>query len=187
MNKLETILALCDCQHYYRMNSGLDRAAKCLADPSFNPNAVHYTRERIVSEGYEEVATKSRGQSKDHLGKVRKDERTGISFRPLQRAVVDEFYKTPQVQESEWKKYLANLLVGQRITRDFQGVRKETVQMLGEAWPLGLTQIRTEKAIKRLQSSPLLQEVPVNSPSSLTKKSAAERLGDLVDGTSSTT
>jgi hypothetical protein len=177
MNKLETLLALCDCQHFYHMNSGLDRAAKCLAEPTFDPNAVHYTRERIVSRGYEEIATTSKGQSKDHLGKVRKDERTGISFRPIQHAVVDEFYKTPQVQESEWKRNLATLLVGQRITRDLQGVRKETVTMLGEAWPLGLTNIRAEKAIKRLQQSPLLQDVPLASPSRNTRKTAAERLG----------
>ena len=130
-----------------------------------------------MSEGYEEIKTTSKGQSKDHLGKVRKDEHTGISFRPIQRAIVDKFYKTPQVQESEWKRNLATLLVGQRITRDLQGVRKETVKMLGAAWPLGLTNIRTEKAIKRLQQSRLLQDVQVASPSRNTKKTAAERLG----------
>ena len=187
MNKRESLLALCDCQHFYHANSGLDRTAKCLAEPTFDANAVHYTRERIVSDGFEKVETKSSGQSKDHLGKVRKDTRTGIAFRPLQRTVVDEFYKTPQVQESEWKKELANLKVGQRITRDVHWVRKETVQMLGAAWPLGLTALRIEKAIRRLQQSPLLSTVQADAPSHSTKQTAAERLGDLVDGTSSNT
>ena len=70
MNNLETILALCDCLQV-RVNSGVDRMAKCLADPTFNPFEIHYTRERVVSDGFEEIETKSRGQSKDHLGKIR--------------------------------------------------------------------------------------------------------------------
>ena len=175
MNKLETILALSDCLQLYRMNSGVDRMAKCLADPTFDPMEVHFTRDRVVSDGVEEMRTTFRGKSKDPSGKVRTDEREGLLLIPKHKVVVEEFYKTPQVHEQEFKNALANLKIGQRFTRDLRGVRKETVQMLGAPWPLGLTNTRLPSALERLENSPHFS-VPV--PQQPRRKSAAQRLGE---------
>jgi hypothetical protein len=141
------------------MNSGVERMAKRLAYPTYNPHEVHYTRERTITDGYEQIETTSKGESRDHLGKTRKDERTGMSFRPIQRVIVDTYYKTPQLHEADYCRDLTTSLPGERLTGDLQGVRKEKVQMLGEPWPFGLSKKRTEEAIARLQNSPLLTQV----------------------------
>jgi hypothetical protein len=127
----------------------------------------------------EEIRTTFRGKSKDHSGKVREDEREGLAFIPKHKVIVEAYYKSPQLQEQEFITAIANLKVGQRFVRDTKGVRKETVQMLGEPWPFGLSRKRTEEAIQRLRNSPYLSEPRMNPPRNTTRKTAAERLGEL--------
>ena len=167
------------------MNSGIDRAADDLASPTFDPLEVHYTRDRVVNEGQRQVTTKSKATSKGKDGKWNTTSHTGMTFLPIQHIVTDTYYKTPQVHKEEFKQKLATLQIGHRITRDMEGVRAEHVTMLEEPWPLGLTELRTSKAVSRLQQSPLLSEVQVNYPSCQTPKSAAERLGEVSDDGSS--
>jgi hypothetical protein len=148
----ETILSLCVEHHWYRMNSGIERAGKDTAHPSFNPMEVHFTRERIVSNGFEQIKTTSTGKSSGPDGKIRKDEREGVSFLPKQHIVVEKSYKTPQLHEQEMCTEVSTLQVGWRLAKDLAGVRKEKVIPLPEPSPLGLTEIRTQKAIERIRS-----------------------------------
>jgi len=161
----ESLLSLCDVHYWYRMNSGIERAAKDLADPTFNPTEVHYTRERVVSDGMQRVVNEVRGRStserKTRIDKeVRTDTRESISYIPIQRTIVDEYFKTPQIHEQEFRTKLANLQVGGRAVRGLSGVRLEHAVPLGEPWPLGLTDIRTQKAIERIRSRPMFVTVP---------------------------
>ena len=160
---METLLSLADSHYWYRINSGIDRAAKDCADPTFNPDAVHYTRERVVNEGFDTIRRTLRGSSEEKTpdGKKRKrnDSRESVSYLPRQNVAVDQYYKSSQLQQQEWAKKLATLQVGERIVRDMNGVRLEKVTPLGEPFPCGLTAIRTLKAIDRIRSKPPFQAV----------------------------
>jgi hypothetical protein len=149
----EQFLGLADEHHWYFLASGVERAAADLANPTFNPMEVHYTRDRIVTDSYDEVKTVSKGTSRGPDGKTRTDERVGTAYRPRTRVVVEEYFKSPQLHEQEFRTWLAQLKTGERYVRDRDGVRKEKLTMLGEPCPLGLTPIRTTKAIERIRSS----------------------------------
>lgn len=156
--QFEQIMSLTDCHQFYRMNAGLERAAKDITTPTFDPLGVHYQRERQEHFGEKEVVTKSTGKSKDSTGVEREDERESITYRPVYRTVVDSFYKSYELQESEIRKEIATLTVGQRFVRDLSGVRKETVVKLPEPWPLNLTQKRTIEAIEEIRNRPCYQK-----------------------------
>ncbi len=156
---LETLLGLANTHIFYRINSGVDRAAKLLSDPTWDSHEVHYTRDRIVSDGVEQVKTVSKGKSSSQNGNSRIDEREGVAFVAKQRVVIEEYYKTSQMHEQDWKTALVNLNVGQRIVHDMLGVRKETVEMAGPPWPLGLTKTRLPDALERLRNCLHFSEV----------------------------
>ena len=150
----EQFLGLADEHHWYFLASGVERAAADLANPTFNPMEVHYTRDRVVTDSYDEVKTVSKGTSRGPDGKTRTDERVGITYRPRTRIVVEEYFKTPQLHEQEFRTWLAQLKTGERYVRDQNGVRKEKVTMLDEPWAMGLTPIRSKKAIERIRRIP---------------------------------
>lgn len=155
----ETLLALTDVHIWHAMKAGVDRAAEDLANPTFDPKEVFYTRERKQVAGHREIETTSSGESRSFdvvSGKlanaVRHDERTGKHFLPEYETVVEEVYKTPALHLQEFKSKVATLQVGECLVRDKDGVRLERVTMLGEAWKLGLTPIRTQKAITAIRA-----------------------------------
>ena len=165
----ETILALTDVHVWHAMKAGVDRAAEDLANPTFDPKEVFYTRERKQVAGHREIETMSSGESMSfdvRSGKlddaVRRDERTGTHFLPEYETVVEEVYKTPQLHLQEFKTKIATLQVGECLVRDKDGVRLERVTILGEPWKLGLTAIRTRKAIEAIRSRPCYR-VPASS------------------------
>lgn len=159
------IKGLCDERLYYRINAMIEVAAEDLANPTFNPMEVYYTRERLVPDGVEEIQTKSKGKSVDALTKKeRTDERTGTAFITKHRVVVEEFYKTPQLHLQEFVTKIANFVVGQRGVAGLDGVRIERVTPLGEPWPLNLTKLRTDKAIARIRDRQLYRPPPVLTP-----------------------
>lgn len=87
----------------------------------------------------------------------------GKAYRPIQGVRIDQTFYNPQQHEAEYRQKLTSLKVGQRIVSDMDGVRLETVEMLPEPWPLGLTKIRTEKAISRIRSREYYRSWPINT------------------------
>ncbi len=150
---LESLLSLTERHDWMHINAGIDRAAKDLADPTFNPYEVYYTRETLHHDGYDEIKNVSKGRRKGPDGNWIEDTREGITYLGKYRPKIEETYKTPQLHEQEFKTKLAQLKKGERFVKDYTGVRKEYVPMLEEPWPLGLTDIRTRKAIARIRSS----------------------------------
>ena len=164
----EQLLGLTEEHLYYRVNSGVDRAAEDCAHPSFDPNAVHYERERVVSDGFEAIRTTVRGSSEDQTidGKKRKrkDSRESVSYLPVQHVVMDKYVKPYELQKQEWATKLSTQKVGERVVVGLSGVRVERIIPLGEPWPLGLSQIRTLKVIDRIRSKPPFQQVQPEPP-----------------------
>jgi hypothetical protein len=185
---VEELLALCDVHYWYRMNAGVERAARDLANPTFDPLLPHFTRTRLQIGSYKEVLTHGRGISRDGLtGRiVRKDERSGIAFRPVFERVTDVYYKTPELHAQEFRTKLSNLKVGHRLVRDLEGVREEHVKLLPEPWALGLTGKRTQEAIERIRRRAVYQSVPQHSPEQGREPhaTAAERLRSIGSTTS---
>ena len=160
--KFEQIMALTDDHVYYRANSGVERIAQDLAAPTFDPLAVHYTRDKLVHNGYEQVEThsKSSGVQKQPLGgskRISTNESSGTSFLSKYKTVVEEYYKAPQVQAAEWQRAVATLQTFERIVRDQSGVRRERAQPCFEIWPLGMSEMITEEAIQRIRTRPHYQ------------------------------
>ena len=154
----EDMMGLSQRRIYHHVDTGIDRAAKDLADFTFDPLAVHYRRTRQVQDGTEEITVVNKGKRYDKSGKVvGKDERSGTSFRNKYREEVDEFYKTAQLQAQEWATRLSRLKTGQCIMRDERGVRTINVTMLGEPWPFGLTALKTARAIEEIRRRPQYQ------------------------------
>jgi hypothetical protein len=116
-----------------------------LATPTFDSKEVHYTRERLQHDGYEEIETTSHSRSKnanirDHKSKTHGDTESvshGTASRAKYKPVTDEFYKSVQTHLAEFQAGIANNKVGQRHRRDFDGVTRETVTMLEAPWVLG--------------------------------------------------
>lgn len=169
----EQLLGLCEEHIYYRMKSGIDRAADDCTHPSFDPNAIHYMSERIVSEGFDTIRTTLRGTSKDASGKKREDKRESISYVPKQHVVVDRHYKPYELQKQEWATKLCQQDTGYRTVVGLTGVRSEHVIELGEPWPLGLSEIRTRKAIERIRSKPPFREVHETTETRPERKAAS--------------
>jgi len=161
---LEQLLQLCEEHVWYRMASGIDRAAEDCAHPTFDPMALHYETTRVVSEGFDTIKTTLKGTSKDQSGKKREDKREAISFVPKQHTVVDQHFKGYELQKQEWATKLCSQKTGHRIVVGLSGVRSEQVIPLGEPWPLGLSQMRTLKAIGRIRSKPPFLQVHENPP-----------------------
>jgi hypothetical protein len=148
----EQLMGLTDAHYFYRMNAGIDRAAKDLADPTWQERQVYATRDRQEHDGEDVVRTVTESEFVGDDGKKRKGKTVSERFVPRYRTVVEEVYVTPQLHEQRFRTELATNEVFQRHVRDLAGVRRERVEPLGEPWPLGLTAERTAEAITRIQS-----------------------------------
>jgi hypothetical protein len=152
----------------YRMTSGVKEMAQLLANPTWDSHKIHDEREVSYTQGYEEVDTET--VSYDHANNKRVTH--GRAFRPIQGVRIDKTYYNPQQHEAEFRQKLTTLKVGQRFVSDMDGVRLETVDMLPDPWPLGLTKIRTAKAIERIRSRPHYRKAEPWTPHTATQQPA---------------
>lgn len=167
----ESLLAMSE-HYWHQMASGVERAARDCADPTFDPNRVLHTRERTALVGYETVpvVTTQHGAS----GRTRGTSRS-ITQRPILGVQIDSDYDNPANHAAECRRQLSTLRVGERFYRGLDGtVCREVVPMPGEPWgPFASEEIiigsrtrtfathRLEQVYRRIRSSPLYQPPPV--------------------------
>jgi len=143
-----------------------DLGARALSNATFDPLAVHFTRPRVLPDGVERVATVSRGGTFDPGGHttVRRDLRTGTALHPRYRRLVEASYKTPQLQEQEFRTALATLRVGERLVRDRSGVRRERVIPVRPPWLRRISDASTRALIERIRRQPIYLTGPPSTP-----------------------
>ena len=129
---MESLLSLCDVHEFFRINSGIERAAQDLAYATWDSHRVHHTKEVTYTAGHEQVETKTVTSHPDG-DRVS----TGEASRPILNVRVEETYYTPQQHEAEFRERLTNLQTFERFIRDKQGVRREFVPPLENPWFLG--------------------------------------------------
>jgi hypothetical protein len=178
----ESILANTPWQAWYQLLSPADQdlGARALANATFDPLTVHYTRPRVVQDGVEKVETKSHGETFDpqrHL-LVRREHRTGTALRTKYRHLLDAYYKAPQVQEQEFRTRLATLKIGERLVRDRYGVRRERVKSARPPWLKQISDASTRALLERIRQQSIYQAVSPDEPSVTPKNvpDAAERM-----------
>lgn len=154
----EALLANTPWQAWYLALSPSDQelGAKSLANPTFDPLAVHYTRLRMLPDGIAAVPTVgkeevSNPQTHQTTRRVRK---SGTALLRKYFEVIEEYYKTPQLHEQEFRTSLSTLQIGERFVRDLAGVRRERVIPLGPSRPLGLSEQYARAAIERIRQQP---------------------------------
>ncbi len=163
----EVILANTPWQAWYQCLSPADQelGARVLANATFDPLAVHFTRARQFHDGTESVATASRGELFDpHAGSVRRDARSGTTVLARYRTTEEEFYKSPQLHEQEYRTRLATLRIGERLVRDRDGVRQEQVRMFRPPHPRSDFETATREAITRVRRQPIYLPPPFTAP-----------------------
>jgi len=164
----EALLANAPVQVWYQALSPADQelGARALANATFDPLAVLYTRSRSLPAGVERIATVSRGESHDpRTGTaIRRDRRTGTVLRTLYRYIAEATYKTPQVHEQEFKTALATLRVGERFVRDRDGIRRERVRLARPSWFKRISDTTTRALIERLRRQPIYLPPPPPKP-----------------------
>ncbi|HYH65698.1 MAG TPA: type IV secretory system conjugative DNA transfer family protein [Urbifossiella sp.] len=154
----EGLLANTPWQAWYQCLSPADQeiGARALANATFSPHAVHFTRPRQVRDGVEPVATETRGESLDAHGHVRgHDTRTGSALVPRFRETDEAYYKSPSLHEQEYRTRLATLRIGERIVRDRTGVRRERVKLLRPPRRQHRFGDATREAIERIRRQPI--------------------------------
>lgn len=152
-----SVLANTPWQAWYQVLSPADQelGAKVFTNTTFDPLALHFTRTRQLHDGLQSIPTQSHGESRDlHTGTRRLDRRTGMAHVPAYRPVTDAYFKTPQIQEQEYRTTLATLPVGTRLVRDRRGIRRERVPMLRR---LRLTDEEIRARIECLRQQPPFQ------------------------------
>jgi hypothetical protein len=159
----QSILGNAPWQAWYQCLSPADQelGAKALTNAAFDGSAVHFTRVRSVPEGGSHTSL----------------------WRSRMRAVIDPYFKSPQLQEQEYRTRLATLRVGERIVRDRRSVRQERVRLLR---PPSLTEgfdAFTRDVIARIREQPIyLPPLPhENTPPPDPLPDAAERLRGATD------
>lgn len=177
----EALLANTPCQTFYQCLSPADQdiGARALCNAAFDPLAVHFTRARTASDGVERLTTESEGESFNAHGlHTGRDRRSGTALVPRTHEVSEPHYKSPSLQEQEYRTRLATLRVGERFVRDRAGVRCEQVRMLLPPRPRREFEARTWEAIERIRLQPIYLSpaisVQADPPDSL--PGAAERL-----------
>ena len=160
----EAVLANTPCQVWYQSLSPADQelGAKALANATFDPLAIHFTRARQLHDGERPVATGNGG-----------DGRPRTIFLARYRPVVDAYYKTPQLQEQEFRTRLATLRIGERLVRDRDGVRRERVSPVRSPWFRRISDVSTRAIIERIRRQPIY--LPATPPE------PAERFEPLPD------
>ncbi len=156
----ESVLANAPWQCWYQVLSPADQelGAKALTNAAFDSLAVHFTRVRSIPEG----------------------EALGSPWRSRMRQVIDPYYKSPSLQEQEFRTQLATLHIGERLVRDRRGVRRERVRMIHAPADF---EAATYAAIERIRCQPLYlpPSSPQQSPVSTPRPDAAERLRERLD------
>lgn len=153
----EALLANTPCQTFYQCLSPADQdvGARALCNATFDPLAIHFTRARTASGGVERLATESAGESFDAHGvHAGRDRRSGTTFVPRTREVDEHHYKSPDLQEQEYRTRLATLRVGERYIRDRLGVRHERVRPLYPPHPRRDFEARTREVVARVRQQP---------------------------------
>lgn len=154
----DALLANTPCQTFYQCLSPADQdiGARALGNAAFDPLAVHFTRARTAGLGVERLTTESSGESFDAHGRhAGRDHRSGTAFVPRTDEVREPHYKSPSLQEQEYRTRLATLGVGERFVRDRVGVRRERVRMLLPARPRREFETRTQDVIERIRQQPI--------------------------------
>jgi hypothetical protein len=152
----EALLANAPVQAWYQCLSPADQelGARALANATFDPLAVHYTRTRSAAEGAEPVTTESHGEATDlRTGAGWQDHRTGLAYRTRYGRLTEVHYKTPQLHAQEYRTALATLRVGERLVRDRDSVRRERITPLGDPRPDW--EARAREAIERVRRRPI--------------------------------
>ena len=155
---LELLLSNTPWQAWYQALSPADQelGARALANATFDPLAVHFTRSRQVRAGVDAVTTESRGEASDPHGEVtRRDTRRGTAFLTRYHEAAEDYYVSPQLHEQQYRTALATLRIGERFVRDRTGVRREQVSALRPPRPRDRFAERTRDAITRVRRSPL--------------------------------
>lgn len=154
----QSLLGNAPRQVWYQCLSPTDQelGAKALTNATFDPDRVHFTRVRSVPEG----------------------KSLSPPWRARMRRVIDRYYKSPALQEQEYRTRLATLRVGERLVRDRSGVRREQVRMLRPPRVPGGFDEYTRAVIDRVRRSPLYLPPPAIEPEPARRPlpDAAERL-----------
>ena len=151
----ESLLANTPWQAWYQSLSPADQelGAKALANATFDPLAVHFTRTRQLHDGERPVTTEGGGPG-----------RARTTYLARYREVVDAHYKTPQLHEQEYRTRLATLRVGERLVRDRGGVRRERVTPVRPPWFRRISEASTRAMIERLRRQPIYLPCPEPDP-----------------------
>ena len=182
---LEAVLANTPVQTWHQCLSPADQAlaARALANATFDPLAIHYTRSRPVRSGVSPMTTTSHGESFDHHGRpLQHDHRTGQSLVPQFVDHEEAYYKSPTLQEQEYRTRLATLRVGERIVQTRERVWCERVRMLREP---RCREDQLKAVITRIRSRPIYRAVTPDT--TLMKESqldAAQRLRAMTESPS---
>jgi hypothetical protein len=157
----ESLLANAPWQAWYQVLSPADQelGARALANATFRPRAVHFTRTRALPQGVERMDTTSRSERFDPKTRliVQRERRWGTTFKTRYRHLEEEHYKTPQVWEQEYRTQLATLRIGERLVRDRGGVRRERVAPLRSSWWRPVCDASSRALIERIRRQPIYQ------------------------------
>ncbi len=161
----EAVLANAPWQAWYQCLSPADQelGAKALANATFDAYAVHTTRTRPVADGVRAVMTESHGESSGPRGH-RQERRTGTAFVARYRHIVEATYKSPQLQEQEYRTKLATLRLGERLVRDRRGVRRERVKPVRSPWRRPITEASTRSLVAQVRRQPIYLPCPQEVP-----------------------
>jgi len=152
----EAVLANTAWQAWYQSLSPADQelGGRALANPTFSPHAVHFTRERALP---------GHGRSAPH-GRFER--------------VTDAYFKSPDLHAQEYRTRLATLRVGERLVRDRGGVHLERLRPVRAPWFRRITDEQTRAIITRIRRQPIYLPAPDPSPppGASILPNAAERL-----------
>ncbi len=156
----QSVLANTGWQCWYQILSPADQelGAKVLTNAAFDSHAVQFTRARMVA----------------------KREPLTAPWHARMREVIDPYFKSPSLQEQEFRTRLATLRVGERLVRDRRSVRPERVRMLRPAPVPGGFEAFTREVIERVRAQPIYVPPPPaeSAPPAPPRADAAARLRD---------
>ncbi len=182
----QSLLSNTPWQAWYQVLSPADQelGAKALANATFDPLAVHFTRPRALPDGVERMETVSHVETYGPgTETLRREKRTGSVFHTRYRQLIDASYKTPQLQEQEYRTRLATLRIGERFVRDRSNVRRERVHSVQVPWLHPISDAGTRSLIERIRQQPIylpgLPPEPPTAPEPL--PDAATRLRQIAE------
>jgi hypothetical protein len=167
----ERILGNSPWQAWYQVLAPADQelGAKVMANAAFDSHAVHFTRPHLIPKT-ESMQWLLSGESW-----------SGESRWRWFRHIADAYYKSPQLQEQEYRTRLATLRIGERLVRDRKSVRRERVKMLRPPALPGGFELATRSVIERIRQQPIYlpAPLPTQAPKEEPLPDAAERLRAL--------